>query len=260
MHHFHPNLGNPATGRRKKVYIGMAAATLCVGLCYPLVVAGILPPTPTDIYVAGVMLVVLFLPAAAFWDNPGESRTRLEKMSEFGFLWLLISGITQTSWEIPWFVLEGALDGITAEDRWAWLWWTYGGADTRYISSNPTIAGLEFMAGFSGPVELLGWGLYRFGRTMKRKIAGCWIALIICVGLTYLTGAFFVAEWHVGWANIQQGSVGFWLKFVGLNLPWILAPAVCIPAAILELGHLYRAEGFEQRERRDQAVWLSAAE
>ena len=55
--------------------------------------------------------------------------------------------------------------------------------------------------------------------------------LCIGVGLTYLTGVFFVAEWHVDWVNIQQGWTGFWLKFVGLNLQWsTLSPAAAIGA------------------------------
>ncbi len=75
--------------------------------------------------------------------------------------------------------------------------------------------------------------------------ANAWIALIIGVGLTYLTGTFFVAEWHVGWNNIAQGATGFWLKFVGLNLPWLVAPIFALPGAIWELSHRYRLQGYE---------------
>ncbi len=266
MERLHPNLGRPSWGRRRAIYQLGAGVVGLIAVCWVLILVGVLPPTPTDVYVSAVVLPVLFFPFFAFWDNPGESRTRLEKLSEFGFLWLLISGVTQTTWELPWFFVDttGHLNGVTAADRWAWLWWAYGGADTRYITSNPTIAGLEFMAGFSGLLELYGWYLYRFGTTARHRIAGCWIALCVCVGLTYLTGSFFVSEWHVGWAHIQQGAMGFWLKFVGLNLPWLVAPIFCIPAAILEIGHLHRAEGrqaalaertaFEDADRRVRAA------
>lgn len=248
MKNLHPNLGQPLCGRRKAIYMLAAVLTVVfVGMALLLVILGILPPSPTDVYSSCVVLPVLFVPFAAFWDNPGEQRTNLEKMSEFGFLWLFISGVTQTTWELPWFILDttGLIHNITAEDTWAWMWWVYGSADTRYITSNPTIAGLEFMAGFSGPLELYGWWLYTYGKTSRQKIAGAWWALVIGVGLTYLTGVFFVAEWHVDWVNIQQGAMGFWLKFVGLNIPWLIAPIVTIPAAIYELGHLYRLEGYE---------------
>lgn len=249
MHHLHPNLGQPMLGRRKVIYWSAAAfAALFVGGCLLLVLLGLLPPQPTDVVSSWVMLFVLFVPFAAFWDNPGEQRSKLERMSEFGFLWLFISGVTQCVWELPWFILDftGLIHDVGPDDKWAWMWWVYGGADTRYITSNPTIAGLEFMAGFSGPLELWGWYLYTFGKTTQAKIAGCWWALTICVGLTYLTGCFFVAEWHVDWQNIEQGLTGFWLKFVGLNAPWLIAPVVCIPAAMMELAHLYRVQGYQQ--------------
>lgn len=248
MKNLHPNLGRPLYGRRKTIYLSAAALTIAfVGIALLLVMFRVIPPTPTDMYSSCIMLAVLFVPFAAFWDNDGETRTNLERMSEFAFLWLFISGVTQTFWELPWFILDltGLIHNVTAEDTWAWMWWVYGGADTRYITSNPTIAGLEFMAGFSGPLEIYGWWLYTYGKTSQQKIKGAWWALVIGVGLTYLTGVFFVAEWHVDWVNIQQGAFGFWVKFVGLNLPWLIAPIVTIPAAIYELGYLYRLQGYE---------------
>lgn len=249
MRDLHPKLGVPAWGLRKKVYVtALLSAVLFAGGAALLVALGTIPPTPTDVYCCWVMLFILFVPFIALRDNPGEKRTRVEKWSEFGFVWLLVSGLAQTSWELPWFILDflGVVHNITAEDRWLWMWWVYGGADTRYITSNPTIAGLEFMAGFSGPFELYAWWLYTRSKTIQQKLTGCWMALIIGVGLTYQTGVFFIAEAHVGWVNIQQGATGFWLKFVGLNVPWFIAPVIAMPAAIYELAHWYRVEGYEK--------------
>lgn len=255
MRDLHPNLGAKARGLRKKVYVAalVAAATLGAGAALG-VGLGVIPPTPTDVYLSWGFLLLLLVPFIALWDNPGETRTRIEKWSEFGFCWLLVSGIAQTFWELPWFFLDffGLVQWATEENRWLWVWWVYGGADTRYLSSNPTIAGLEFMAGFSGPFELYGWWLYTHSKTIKEKITASWFALIIGVGLTYQTGVFFIAEWHVGWTHIQQGATGFWLKFVGLNVPWIVAPILSLPAAIYEIAHWYRVEGYElaQQELR----------
>ena len=248
MRDLHPKLGAGAWGRRKVIYVLASLATLgFTGSAALLVALGVIPATPTDVYSAWVMFFVLFVPFMALVDNPGEARTKVEKWSEFGFVWLLVSGIAQTFWELPWFIFDslGVVHNISADDKWLWVWWVYGGADTRYITSNPTIAGLEFMAGFSGPFELLAWYLYTSGKSAKQRIAACWMALIIGVGLTYQTGVFFIAEWHVGWEHIQQGLTGFWLKFVGLNVPWILAPLIALPAAIYELAHRYRLEGYE---------------
>ena len=248
MRDLHPNLGANAWGRRKFVYALCAVLVAGSGLSIvSLVGLGVIPATPVDVYFSWFIFFVLWLPFIALVDNPGETRTRVEAWAEFGFVWLLVSGIAQTCWELPWFFLDltGLVHHINEADGWLWTWWSYGGADTRYITSNPTIAGLEFCAGFSGPVEIYAWWRYVNAKNTQDKIVASWIALIIGVGLTYLTGTFFVAEWRVGWSNIQQGVTGFWLKFVGLNLPWLVAPVFAIPAAIWELSHRYRIEGYE---------------
>lgn len=256
MRDLHPNLGASASGRRKYFYTAALLITVVImGGIYLLVGLGVVPGTPMDVYVSAVMLVVLFVPFVALWDNPGEMRTKVEKWSEFAFVWLLVSGIAQSFWELPWFLLDsnGIVQHITVKDHWLWLWWVYGGADTRYITSNPTIAGLEFMAGFSGPFELFAWYLYANSRTIRQKTTACWMALILGVGLTYMTGVFFMAEYHRGWVDIHQGMMGFWLKFVGLNVPWIVAPIIALPAALYELAHWYRVEGYERALETVQA-------
>ena len=262
MHDLHPTLGQPAQGLRKHVYrAALLATALGAGGAAVGVALKWLPPTPTDLVCAWTMLFILFVPFIALRDNPGEKRSRLEKWSEFGFCWLLVSGIAQTFWELPWFMLDlaGIVQNITEEDTWLWVWWVYGGADTRYLTSNPTIAGLEFMACFSGPLELYAWYLYAYGKTLRQKEIACWMALIIGVGLTYQTGVFFIAEWHVGWQHIQQGATGFWLKFVGLNVPWIVAPLIALPAAMAELAHVYRLQGYEAALAEARAVTRKAA-
>ena len=184
MRDLHPNLGRGATGIRLRIYQLSLLLTLAfAGGAFLLVALGVIPGTPVDIYSSWVILIVLFVPFMALMDGRGVKRTRLEKWSEFGFVWLLVSGIAQTFWELPWFFLDltGIVHHITAADGYLWAWWVYGGADTRYITSNPTIAGLEFMAGFSGPFELYAWYLYKTGKTMRAKVAACWMALIIGV-------------------------------------------------------------------------------
>lgn len=238
----HPNLGARSRGRRRALYVfAFIVAVPGVVFLWTLILIGIIPPTPSDDVMSLVMLPILFVPFAAFWDNPGEHRTQLERLAEFSYVWLFLSGVTQTTWELPWFVFDqlGWVHNITAADHWLWPWWVYGVADTRYITSNPTIAGLEFCAGFAGPFELYACWLFKKGRRVEAN----WWALLIGWGLTWATVVFFVAEWHVGWMNIQDGDFGFWVKFVGLNLPWIAAPLGTIPASIKELAYLYEQRG-----------------
>lgn len=215
-----------------------------VALVWALVLTGVVAPTPTDDYVVAALVLVLFAPAAAFWDDPGERRTMRERLSEFAYVWLFTSGIAQTFWELPWFFLDatGLIHGAGAADRWLWPWWAYGVADTRYLASDPTIAGIEFCAGFVGPLELYACWLFAKGR----REAANWWALLLGVGLSWGAMIFFVAEVHVGFANIAGGSYGFWVKWIGLNLPWTLAPLAFIPASILELRALYIERGMRR--------------
>ena len=234
----------PATGRRKAIYrAGLVAALAGAGGGWLLVVLGVLPATPTDDVVSALMFPLLFVPFAALWDNPGETRTHVQRLAEFSFGWLLVSGIAQTTWELPWFLfdLTGLVHGIGPEDTWLWPWWAYGVADTRYLTSSPVIAGLEFCAGIAGPFELYACWLFARGR----RIPANWIALLLGTGLSWATVVFFYAEVHVGFANIQDGAFGFWVKWLGLNLPWAVAPFCFVPASILELRELYRQEGIE---------------
>lgn len=232
----------PARGRRKAIYLwGIAFGVLLVFVTWVLVLLRVVPPTPTDDYVSAIVLFALFTPFAALWDNPGESRTRVQKLAEFSFCWLLLSGIAQTAWELPWFIMDltGVIQNIGPEDRWLWPWWCYGNADTRYLTSNPAIAGIEFCAGLAGPFELLGCWWFVKGK----RIEANWLALLLGTGLSWGAFVFFVAEIHVGFVNIADGAFGFWVKWLGLNLPWAIAPLFFIPGSILELRELYEARG-----------------
>lgn len=231
-------------GRRTLIYwSAFILAIPGLGTLWLLVLAGILPPTPTDDWVSGIILVALFAPFAAFWDNPGETRTSDARFFEFGYVWLFASAMAQTFWELPWFFLDltGAIHNAGPQDIFVWPWWSYAVADTRYLKSDPVIAGVEFCAGVAGPVEFFTIYLFRTGR----RIAANWLALLIGVGLMWGAFIFFVAEIHQGFRNIGDGSYGFWVKWIGLNFPWTIAPIGFIPAAIRELRQIYHREGVE---------------
>ena len=109
----------PATGRRKRIYqVGLFVGLFLLFVTWVLVIARVLPPTPTDDVVAAIMCVVLFTPYAALWDNPGESRSWVSRLAEFSFAWLLLSGIAQTFWELPWFFMDvtGVIHGIGPDE------------------------------------------------------------------------------------------------------------------------------------------------
>jgi hypothetical protein len=238
----------PAWGRRKRIYqFGVAGGAVLMAGAWGGVLAGWLSPERTARTMSLFMLAVLFTPFAAMWNNPGEQRTRVQRLAEFAYCWVLLSGVIQTAFELPWFFLDlsGIIHGAGPDNHWLWLWWAYAGADTRYITSNPTIAGIELCAGFAGPLELLACYWFKRGR----RIQANWLALLLGVGLTWGTIIFFAAEIHVGCVNVKQGAFGLWVKWFGLNLPWMLAPFLFIPGSILDLQALYEQRGAVQALR-----------
>lgn len=233
------------TGRRWYLYrLGFLCGVLLTFIAWSLILLGVIPPTPTDDIISAVVLVGICTPFVAFWDNPGETRTVKDRLVEFGFLWLLMSGLAQTLWELPWWLLDvtGAVHHIGPDDTWLWPWWAYGVADTRYLTSNPTIAGVELCAGFAGPFELYAFYLYKTGK----RIAANWWAVLLGTGLAWGGAIFFYAEIHEGFVNIGDGAYGFWVKWFGLNIPWIISPVFFIPAAILDLRALYEDRGAQR--------------
>jgi hypothetical protein len=239
----------PASGRRKLIYrLGVVVGLLLVVFAWGGVLVGWAAPERAARVMALLVLAALFTPFAALWDNPGEQRTRVQRFAEFAYAWVLLSGITQTAFELPWFFLDltGTIQGAGPENHWLWPWWAYGGADTRYLTSNPTIAGIEFCAGFAGPLELLACYWFKRGRRIRAN----WLALLLGMGLTWGTIIFFVAEIHVGFVNLKQGAFGFWVKWFGLNLPWMLSPCLFIPGSIWDLEALYEDRALARARQR----------
>src|SRR4051812_3342153 len=124
----------PATGRRKLVYrLGAGLGLGLMGLVWAAVIAGVVSAEAAGQVMSVVVLVALFTPFAALWDNRGERRTRQQRFIEFCFAWVMLSGVTQTAFDLPWFLLDlaGVVRGAGAESHWLWPWWVYGAADTR---------------------------------------------------------------------------------------------------------------------------------
>src|SRR5262249_800216 len=154
----------------------------------------------------------------ALWDDPGERRTKVERLAELSYCWFLLAGLAQTAWDLPWFLMDlaGTVHGIGPDDRWLWPWWFYGSTDTRYPISGTPLPGVRSPAGLAGPVLLFSCYLSRRGR----RAEACWLWLILGVGLAWGEVIWFVAEIRVGFVHVKGGAFGFWVQWFGMNLPW----------------------------------------
>ena len=232
-------------GRRRLLYmVGLATAVL-TGLLALLVGLGVVPGA-TARNILALQFFTNFIPFLAMWDNPGEKRSWLERLSAFGFVWLVLGIAIETGWELTWVIADitGVIHHATADDRWVWLWWGYGSFDTRYlmVPSDATVFSLEVMAGLCGPLLIYTLWTQRRGHYIRAN----WMALLLLWPLAYADFPFMIAEWHNGFRHIAGGWYGFWVIFWGLNIPWAIAPVPLLWGKVLEIRYWYQRESFLQ--------------
>lgn len=201
---------------------------------------------PTGSIAGPVLCLPIFvIMAAAWWDAPGEGRTTLEKANEFMLIWFPITASSEIFWESSWLLgdLLGLMD-LTEHDRWGWLWWLYGVADTRYLTSDPAVFGVETFVVLGGITLLVQWWrLLTAKDDTVRRINALWLSCFALVNMLTAFGIYYVAAARVAFDNIEQGVWGFVAKFVFMNSPWLVAPLVSLPFIVKQLAYLYRISG-----------------
>ncbi len=231
---------------RKKTYIGVSvlAALICF-VPFIGVIAQWWAPEPSGTIAAGLVCIPIIIPMVVAWiDAPGENRTTLERAYEFMIVWFPITALSQVLWELTWLVgdLLGYMN-LTADDHWGWFWWFYGAADTRYLISDGGLFGMESMAVFGGTILIYQWflllGKARHDDAMR--IRCLWRSFFSFAVMLTVICIYYIAELRDGLVHIQQGFWGLWLKFIFMNIPWLVAPIVCMPFIIKQVAYLYRA-------------------
>jgi hypothetical protein len=234
----------PWANHRKQVYIWSSAAALLLTVI-PLFMVGLgyWPMEPTGFIVAAAICVPIIAPmAAAWWDAPGENRTTLEKTSEFMIVWFPITAASQIFWELPWLVGDafGKMN-LTEGDRWGFVWYFYGATDTRYLHSDPGVFGMETVAVIGGIILIIqSPRLLTAGHNVAKRINALWWSFFAMSMMLAVLTIYYVAEIRAGFVNIEQGAWGFGIKFVFMNIPWLVAPVISLPFVVKQLAYLYR--------------------
>jgi hypothetical protein len=223
------------TQRDLLVRTGAVLAALPGPLLWAGVVAGLVDPyTSSYVMVVGVVLG-FFLILAAPWTHTGDQHdgSRRARLTDMLVLWTVCSTTAQLGWELPFALLSGWLVGVTEHDTWAWLWWAYGIADTRYLIADPFVVVMEgFTSMVGGPLEIWTLLLLRQGRLRTAALVG------LCVAATqwYGTVLYFGIELFTGLEQVNtENFFDLWLKFFVLNALWLVMPLVQIGAAIAVL-------------------------
>jgi hypothetical protein len=215
------------TQRHALLFFG-ALGTVTPVVMFALVLAHAIDPyVASDIAGIGILLGILGTIAAPFLPLQGRGATRRDRLLDLLYLWTWASVMAQLGWEMPFVILSPWLKGATASDRWLFLFWSYGVADTRYLIADPFTVCMEAVTSMvGGPLELYVLYLWKRGRL---KTALFW-ALIISATQFYGTVLFFGIEAYQGFIHVGPGFVNVFIKFFGLNAVWLVMPIVCLYA------------------------------
>ncbi len=222
-------------------------------LCWVSVLLGATRETyPHDYVAVSGVLFSVYAPLLAFLNNKGERRTMYQKLVQFAWLWFFANTGYQVMWELPWVILKPTLmyGGVTETAKWLWPWWAYGVADTRYLMHHDLSLSISVMDGSIALLEVFTCYLYLKGYRIK----AAWLAMILCACLSWGQFYFYVGEFYNGFANIEDGWFGLWMKYGLLNIPWCVYPFATTLGFIWFLAVSYKKKGVEEYLANNQQL------
>lgn len=195
-------------------------------ILWGLVAAGRVDPhLASYVMVVGVCAGFVTVLAAPWLDvGPGRDASPQARLTDMLILWTLASTCAQLGWELPFSLLSSRLVGVTEHDTWAWLFWAYGVADTRYLTADPFTVIMEgFTSMVGGPLEIYTVLLVLRGELRRAAILG----LVIAATQWYGCVLYFGIEAFAGFPHVAFDVFWDWgLKFLFLNALWLVMPLV----------------------------------
>ncbi len=247
------NFFRPWAPHRIRIYqLMLILGVLITFIPWGGVVAGIFDPR-LSYWAWGILIYIpLLVPLfVAWWDAPGENRTQLERAFEFIVIWFPVTASSQITWEIPYLILDalGYMNGAGPENVGLWIWWGYGIVDTRYLTSDPSIFGMECVAVLGGLTLFRAFLQLRKAMQsgdQRNLIAPLWwgfFSLSLMWGVVLI---YFIEEIYNGFGNLKYDHYGyaysFWYVFVFMNIWWAIAPLIALPYTRKIIDYLYRSE------------------
>lgn len=168
------------------------------------------------VYYVGIFAALLPLPSLRKWT--GYERVQ-------GVIWpfMIMSYITQLTWELGFVLLHEKISHARNEP-WAYSWWSFlDGGDYRYLNPEPPILTMEILGITNAVVGTIGliW--------LKRsKFTDYRATMLVMANATIqipLTWYYFLSEGLGGFSHVNMTSfMDFWIKFIGVNSPWLILP------------------------------------
>lgn len=253
------DFASPWAPHRLRIYAGTG---VFVGIMFVLLTVAVsvhlIPPTFTVDVIANLIfgIPVMLLPFVILWRAPGEHRTRVGMAAELTLFYIPFTAGSQIGYELMFLI--GHPLGLwepTTDPGWKWLWWQYGLADTRYVSGNPWVFALEVVGVATGATVFVMWTkLIRSGLPIESRIRCLWVAFASIAVLMSSTAVYFLSEVGAGFDDIGQGPFGFWFKFIGENVPFIVLPPLVLYAIYLQIDYLTRRVGVTDAGRVSAAL------
>ncbi len=199
-----------------------------------------------QVAVWGVLLSV-YAPLLVFINNKGEKRSLERQLIEFGFLVFFTNVGYQFCWEFPWYILKERIWAaqITEVDKLFWPWWAYGVADTRYLKPNELAISISGMDASVALLEVFIVLMYFRGY----RLMVSWFALLMGSCMGWGQYYFYMGEIYFNFRNIEDGQFGFWIKYMLLNLPWLIFPFIAGAGFIWHIAGHYKRIGIREQQQ-----------
>lgn len=151
---------------------------------------------------------------------------RTDKLRRIVIVWSLVSGVVHVSWELGWCLVSRHLASPDALHGWRRIWSLYGVADRRYLHADSFIEILEWVTCTVGGFL----NFYVVHQALRRQLRRATVALLVVSLMeAYGTLLYLGSEIFTGFANVNTASfVDAWLKFLGVNLLWVVFPGLFV--------------------------------
>ncbi len=174
--------------------------------------------------VIGCFVTALALP---WLPLPGQrDRTRWERLSAMVIVWVFIALIPRFIWELPWLLFFDQIrEGVENGALWTYMWAPILlGGDARYLTGDPLIVCMEWIALFVGIFE--AYALIQFFRNRKR-FTSFQLSLIMAGMIVEVTlpAVYFGVE-IANSLESMSSPAEMWVKFVLINVLWCTMPLV----------------------------------
>ncbi|CAG8577293.1 3927_t:CDS:2 [Acaulospora morrowiae] len=172
-----------------------------------------------------VTLLFLFSLISSFIFLPfsKNAKTKSTSFERFVFIWLLWEALIHIIIEGP-FVYMSVMGSVEKSNGiMADMWKEYGKADSRWLTSDPTIVSVEIPTSiFLGPLSI-----YVLYLLVTNHPSRHYWQLVLCICDIYGCWITFCPEWLTGNQKLHTESfMYFWVYLVFFNGLWVLIPSI----------------------------------